>query len=471
MPRDLETICLKCLEKEPARRYFSAAALADDLERWLRQEPIEAHAATTWTWLGKWVRRKPVHAALAATVGLAIVVAAVGLFWHHERITAANLAIEAANRKLADQVRRLEWQKAEESINAGQTPGAMATFARFVRETPGDVPAASRLFSLLESRAFPLPVLPPLNLDRPITRARFDHTERKALLLTDDGVLHAWNLASGALEKEARLNLADDIFEVLPKTKCLLAQNRAGRVMLWDYEAWQVKHELGDASFEPGSAGWSEDDSLVALVSPKHELQLWETTSGKLAAQVAIPGDANLFLGRTLGPDGESLLKEAERNFWLWRPQKHSLERFWEPRPLMGCFALDWVNHRAIICAAEPANHLQVFLVDLLSGREIRRQPFHAAWHLMRLSADRKRVFVSGWGGGSVILDAETLNELSPVFGHAAVHANLSADAAFNVGFRALHDGSGLLFNLHNAQSLQEPVQHRGLILGHDLTR
>ena len=70
-----------------------------------------------------------------------------------------------------------------------------------------------------------------------------------------------------------------------------------------------------------------------------------------------------------------------------------------------------------------------------------------------------------------MILDAETLNELSPVFGHAAVHANLSADAAFNVGFRALHDGSGLLFNLHNAQSLQEPVQHRGLILGHDLTR
>jgi WD40 repeat protein/tRNA A-37 threonylcarbamoyl transferase component Bud32 len=62
--RDLETVCLKCLEKEPAKRYDSAAAFADDLERWLEGEPIRARPATAWEKTKKWARRKPAAAAL-----------------------------------------------------------------------------------------------------------------------------------------------------------------------------------------------------------------------------------------------------------------------------------------------------------------------------------------------------------------------------------------------------------------------
>jgi serine/threonine protein kinase/Flp pilus assembly protein TadD len=66
--RDLSTICLKCLEKDPQRRYSSALALAEDLEHWLKHEPILAHRTGISTKARKWVRRKPAIAALVASL-------------------------------------------------------------------------------------------------------------------------------------------------------------------------------------------------------------------------------------------------------------------------------------------------------------------------------------------------------------------------------------------------------------------
>src|SRR5262249_32711286 len=85
VPRDLEVICLKCLEKDPRRRYSSALALADDLQAWLESRPIAARpvGVVARGWL--WCQRRP---AVAALVVALLVVGALGLAgivwqWRH----------------------------------------------------------------------------------------------------------------------------------------------------------------------------------------------------------------------------------------------------------------------------------------------------------------------------------------------------------------------------------------------------
>jgi RNA polymerase sigma factor (sigma-70 family) len=88
--RDLETICLRCLVKEPARRYTSAQALADDLRRLLVGEPIRARRITAIERSVKWARRRPTIAALLAAVLLLAVVGVSGILWQWRRAVAAN---------------------------------------------------------------------------------------------------------------------------------------------------------------------------------------------------------------------------------------------------------------------------------------------------------------------------------------------------------------------------------------------
>jgi serine/threonine protein kinase/Tfp pilus assembly protein PilF len=86
--RDISAICLKCLEKDPSRRYSSALALAEDLEHWLNHEPIQAKRSGVFTNARKWVRRKPAIAALIAS--FAALAAAVGWnVWNSELFRSA----------------------------------------------------------------------------------------------------------------------------------------------------------------------------------------------------------------------------------------------------------------------------------------------------------------------------------------------------------------------------------------------
>ena len=100
--RDLQTICLTCLRKEPDRRYPSAAAMADDLERWLAGEPISARPMRNAERIARWIRREPLSAGLGAAVILLAAISVIGLVASN-RIIARERDEARAQRRIAQE--------------------------------------------------------------------------------------------------------------------------------------------------------------------------------------------------------------------------------------------------------------------------------------------------------------------------------------------------------------------------------
>jgi tetratricopeptide (TPR) repeat protein len=104
--RDLETICLKCLDKDTKRRYGSCDALADDLDRYLRGEPILARRTGVSERVAKWARRKPAMASMAAALLVTLVVGIAGIAWNwRDAVRQRNLK-EAQRQAALDAERR-----------------------------------------------------------------------------------------------------------------------------------------------------------------------------------------------------------------------------------------------------------------------------------------------------------------------------------------------------------------------------
>lgn len=131
LPRDLETICLKCLEKEPERRYVTAAALAEDLRRFLNHEPILARPVRAWERGVKWLRRHPAGAACLALLLLSTTGA---LATYTVQTTREQQRTSSARRRIDEQFLRA--QEAEKNEAWGGARDLLLSAAEESRDNP-----------------------------------------------------------------------------------------------------------------------------------------------------------------------------------------------------------------------------------------------------------------------------------------------------------------------------------------------
>ena len=127
--RDLSTICLKCLDKDPKRRHSSALALAEDLEHWLRHEPIQSRRSSRLERVWRWCKRKPLVASLTAALILVVAVGLVGALWESHRVQGDRALVRRANLSEEERVRLEAEQKKNPAAYEAYLRGRAFTFA------------------------------------------------------------------------------------------------------------------------------------------------------------------------------------------------------------------------------------------------------------------------------------------------------------------------------------------------------
>jgi serine/threonine protein kinase/WD40 repeat protein len=188
LPRDLDTICLKCLEKNPAKRYPSAAELADDLERWRQLQPIRARRISRVGRGVRWCRRNPVLAsvtALATAVILTLsVVFYVSLLWENDRTKAALRQTKIEEDQSQDILARSKLEQAR-AVRLSNQPGRRWQALELLAEAE-KLRDRKRLVNL-----------PPEALDQALpTEAELRREAAAALLLEDARIVRKVSLAA-----------------------------------------------------------------------------------------------------------------------------------------------------------------------------------------------------------------------------------------------------------------------------------
>jgi WD40 repeat protein len=424
---ELETICLKCMEKEPDRRYGSAEALAEDLERWLRREPIQARPVGTLRRLGKWTQRKPRTAVLLLLCGLAILAFLVGQTVMSVRLSRANTKVKVAIADLTRSLYEVQWRQADDAARGDEMGEAIAWFSHFLRENPSNADAAARLLSLLSSCNFPVLLLPPLVHESPVIAMDFSQVGDRLATATYGGTARLWNIESGKMELE--------LTHPEPLTDCLFCGENDLRLLTVSSEPKARLWDLGThrlmSAFALGpkntSHTWrgvrpTRDGRLIALNVKSNVINILNAASGTWVEPALImPTAISKF---AMSADGSKVAIASDSEVRLWKsgseqPLSAPVELHAPPQAL--CFS---DNGLWLACLCQN----KIWVMNTETGARGREFAADAA-SISFLGRTDRLITVSAQLG---LLDARTGKECGSPFGAAEFNAQWHGDLLFS---------------------------------------
>ena len=462
---DLEIICLKCLEKEPQRRYGSAEALAEDLERWLRHEPIQARAVGTIARLTKWTRRNPGMAALLVISSLAMLAFVIGQSIATFRLNRANRQVRATNARLKANLYELRWRRADESSRAGQRDEAIAWLSSFLRENPSNSPAAARLLSLLSSCNFPVMTVPPLVHEGSVNAIDFGRSGEHLATIASEGTARLWNVRSGRLEIE--------LAHPANLTHCVLGGDQDDRLVtisvepkarLWDLKTRQVIRTVSLGSLDERlgrSLKFTADRRQVAINTHSNVVAILDTESGAwLANPVTLPSELHRF---TLAEDGRLLATAVRSEVQLWDVK--TSKALFDPVPLTEPprslrFSEDG---RWLACLAG----MKIWVMNTMTGA--REREFRAVAGDVAFVGNDEKLLTTPYDDAPLkVWNFRTGQDYGSPFGHAQFDWNKHASLAAMLFSQPSNDRMTLLDPATGTPRL-EPFFHAGWVVNAQL--